>query len=124
MDWLYKQSTGELFLRGAPVTTPWVVCYSGAGSGKNNPDYQCVKDIGPIPRGWYTISSVSQTPAAYTLVLTPDAGNDMCGRSGFLIHADNIQLPGWASEGCIVVNDATKRRTIAETGPTRLEVIA
>lgn len=123
MEWLYKQSTGELFLKGSPVITPFAVGYSGCGSGKNNPDMQCVKDIGPIPKGWYTLGEILDEPAAYTIKLIPDVSNEMCSRSGFLIHADSIQRPGWASQGCIIIPDATKRESIANGGVKRLEVI-
>ena len=50
--WTYIQETGELQQDGKPVATG----YSGAGSGKNNPDLQDVHNIGPIPQGDWTIS--------------------------------------------------------------------
>lgn len=124
MDWVWKQSTGEMFLRGSPVTTPVANGYAGLGAGKNNPDLQCVQDIGPIPRGRYTIGSEVQEPGPITLPLTPDPGNDMCHRSGFLIHADNIHKPGWASDGCIVIPDRSKRERIRDSGVLTLLVIS
>jgi hypothetical protein len=123
MNWRWQQSTGELFKMGDPVMTPFATGYAGTGSGKNNPDYQCVSDIGPIPRGWYTLATSVSHPAANTIPLVPDAANDMCGRSGFLIHADSASKPGWASEGCIIIPDAAKRREIASSKITRLEVV-
>lgn len=97
--------------------------YSGLGAGKNNPELQCADKIGPIPRGWYTIGASTDNPAPVTLPLTPDTANTMCGRSNFLIHADNVQLPGWASEGCIIF-DLTARQRIVSSHVARLEVIA
>lgn len=123
MMWVYKQSTGEIFLRGSPVTTPVGKGYSGAGTGKNNPDYQCVQDIGPIPRGQYDIGGETNNPSPVTLPLHPDSNNDMCGRSGFLIHGDNVERPGWASSGCIILNRDVREK-IRDSGINRLEVIA
>ena len=122
MDWVWKQSTGGLFHRGSPVVTPYATGYSGAGQLQNDPDSQCVSDLGPIPRGWYTIGAATATPAQVTLPLTPDPSNHMCGRTGFLIHADNVHRPGWASEGCIVIADRQKREGIRDSGDHRLEV--
>lgn len=124
MDWVWKQSTGELYHRGSPVLTPFVTGYSGSGAPKNDPALQCVSDLGPIPRGWYTIGAERNQPAPVTLPLEPDPANDMCGRAGFLIHADNVQRPGWASEGCIVIANRAKREAIRDSGDDRLEVIA
>lgn len=123
MEWVYKQSTGELFLRGSPVIAPYATGYAGSGPGRNNPSLQCAQDIGPIPRGWYTLGATTSSPAPVTLPLEPDAANEMCGRTGFLIHADNVTRPGWASEGCIVISDRTKREAIAASGVTRLQVM-
>lgn len=123
MNWRWVQSTGELFKMGDPVITPFATGYAGSGSGRNNPDLQCIRDIGPIPRGWYTLERATDRPAPLTIRLQPDAGTDMCGRSGFLIHADNKDRPGWASEGCIVIRDPDKRQQIDQSGINRLEVV-
>jgi hypothetical protein len=123
MEWLWKQASGELYLRGSPVVAPYARGYAGLGAGKNNPDLQCVQDIGPIPAGWYTIGQATADPAPLTLPLQPDPGNEMCGRSGFLIHADNIAKPGWASNGCIVIGDRTIREKIRDSGVNRLLVV-
>jgi len=99
--WQYEQESGILSHNGADVA----VGYSGAGNGKNNPSMQDVQKIGPIPRGKYTIGEPcdTQTHGPYVLRLTPDADNNMCGRSGFLIHGDSKEHPGTASQGCIIV---------------------
>ena len=124
VDWVWKQSTGELFHRGSPVLTPFATGYAGTGNLKNDPQMQCVSDLGPIPRGWYKIGAERNDPAPVTLPLEPDDTNDMCGRAGFLIHADNVQRPGWASEGCIVIASRAKREAIRDSGDDRLEVIS
>lgn len=132
-DWVYYQSTGELFYTGSPATSPFAVGFSGAGSCKNDPNSQCVEDLGPIPRGWYTIGEPSTAhgwkPEDLYITLTPDADNDMCNsaRDGFLIHGDNILHPGWGSEGCIVINGKALRQQIldaARDGSNRLHVLS
>ena len=101
--------------------------YSGKGAGLNNPSAEDVPgakgktDAGPIPEGKYGIGQQqtnvtgtgTQLPAS--MRLTPDAGNTMHGRGGFLIHGDNAAGNHSASEGCIITNKAT-RNAIANTG--------
>lgn len=123
MNWRWKQSTGELFKMGDPVETRFAAGYAGSGAGENNPDLQCVQDIGPIPRGWYTLEAAKNKPAPVTIPLTPDPTNDMCGRNGFLIHADSKLFCGWASDGCIVIADQATRIAIRDSGIDRLEVV-
>jgi hypothetical protein len=47
----------------------------------------------------------------------------MFGRSGFLMHGDNIRLPGTASEGCIIL-PRDLREAIWNSADHTLEVIA
>jgi hypothetical protein len=119
--WTYTQSTGNLLdASGTFVGTG----YSGAPSGKNNPAKQCVADVGPIPRGLYTIGAPQNTAThgPYALPLTPDPANHMCGRSGFLIHGDSIQNPGVASTGCIILAK-TYRTQNWTSGDHQLQVV-
>jgi hypothetical protein len=104
--------------------------YSGKGNGLNNPfdqDVQGAKDksdAGPIPSGTYTIGKMFDNTGKTgpgSMRLTPDAGNDMHGRSGFLIQGDNSKHNYSASEGCIIVSRSA-RNAIASSGITRLEV--
>lgn len=78
--------------------------YSGRGEYKNKPSAENIKDWGPIPCGVYRIGDPvdTVTHGPYVLPLTPDAANQMHGRSGFLIHGDSVIAAGTASEGCIV----------------------
>jgi hypothetical protein len=80
------------------------VGYSGYDEGKNNPDMQNVKSVGPIPRGIYTIgrSYDSKNTGPLTIMLSPHPDNDMFGRGDFRIHGDSIKKPGTASHGCII----------------------
>ena len=99
--------------------------YAGRGSGRNNPDWQHVKSIGPIPEGLYTIQAPhdSEVTGPYTLTLVPDESNTMFGRSSFAMHGDSIKEPGTASHGCIVVSRKT-RTEVWESGDHRLRVVA
>ncbi len=85
---------GHLFMKG----------YAGRGNGKNNPAMTFTKDFGPLPCGTYTIGDPYDHPQLGPVCfnLSPDASNEMFGRSAFRIHADSFSHPGDASHGCIV----------------------
>lgn len=120
---VYVQSSGEFFNGAGPVLTPLCKGYSGAGAHKNNPTSECISSLGPIPRGWYAMKYIAELEGMAAVIrLVPDEGNAMCGRTGFLIHGDSRTQPGWASEGCIVVGDATMRTQLGN-GFDRLHVI-
>jgi len=72
--------------------TESIICY--ATSGNNNPNDQCLKDVGPIPVGGWNIG----VPLNNWVPLTRKAGNKNClNRSGFYIH-------GWGvTKGCIAI---------------------
>lgn len=84
-------------------------CYAGGGptgdpAYRNNPLADAIKDLGPLPRGLYTIG-LAETHARLGMIvmpLTPDKGNAMYGRCGFYIHGDNVHRNFTASDGCIV----------------------
>ena len=118
--WTWEQATGRMLHDNERVA----IGYSGAGECKNVPDAQDVHNAGPIPRGTYTIGEPSDTKThgPYVLHLTPDASNNMCGRSGFLIHGDSVVAPGTASEGCIILGRLIRQK-IWESGDTQLEVV-
>ena len=79
--------------------------YSGNGKGKNNPDYESVENVGPLPKGDYDIGEpyFSAHTGPFTLPLIPYPTNNMFGRSDFKIHGDSIKMPGTASNGCIIL---------------------
>lgn len=121
MVWIYSQSTGELRHNGELVGTG----YAGVYTNKNNPDRQQVKDMGPLPRGKYTIQPDNGRMGPLSLKLVPQSTNNMQGRAGFYIHGDKSRpgaILGFASEGCIVIN-RTARHSIARSGGNQLEVI-
>jgi len=125
--WTYVQKSGELFQDGRHEAFG----YSGhddpitGQQGKNNPDLQNVHDIGPIPVGRYAIGNPEDTVkhGPFVLPLTPDASNEMFGRSEFLIHGDKIGAPGTASQGCIIM-DREVRDDVADSRDRLLEVIS
>lgn len=96
----YKQATGELT---HPSLGRLAVGYSGHGEGKNDPAGEALQDVGPIPRGVYTIGPPEDGHGGFALRLTPSPGTDTHGRGGFLIHGDSISAPGTASLGCIII---------------------
>ncbi len=99
---VYEQSTGRMY---DPNRMLLAIGYAGFGDGKNNPLFETVRDMGPIPVGTYTLMEPADTVehGPYAIVLIPDAANEMHGRSGFMIHGDNIHVIGSASRGCIIL---------------------
>ncbi|SEB76385.1 Protein of unknown function [Rhizobiales bacterium GAS188] len=122
---VYEQATGILLTCEGGRYDTLAVGYSGSLSkhGKNDPDQQCVRGVGPLPCGSYTVGPPGPGPSPYSLALTPDPTNDMCGRSGFLIHGDSLQHPGDASDGCIILK-ISERSAIVATGLKTLVVVA
>jgi hypothetical protein len=100
--WTFHQRTGALVDASLAVIAHG---YSGAPEGKNDPSKQDVANVGPIPRGLYALTTPhnSAKHGDFCLTLVPDAGNEMHGRSGFLMHGDGKEHPGAASEGCIIM---------------------
>ena len=110
--YVYEQATGRMFAREGGLNDLLETGYSGseAKGGKNNPSLQCEQDIGPIPQGIYMISDPFIGPSPFSLRLTPEPANDMCGRDGFLIHGDSFADPGTASHGCIILSRLGRER--------------
>jgi hypothetical protein len=112
--WTWRQNSGELVVtddqgNGQVIATG----YSGAGRGKNRTDYESVPDVGPIPRGQWSIVSltIEETPhGPYVLHLAPCENTNTFGRSGFLIHGDSKTAPGEASKGCIILPRNVRER--------------
>jgi hypothetical protein len=122
---IYEQATGRMLISQNGHYDTLAVGYSGSLSrhARNDPDQQCVVRAGPVPRGLYRIGAPEIGPSPYSLRLAPDPSNDMCGRSGFLIHGDSISHPGDASDGCIILT-RRERETIVASGLKNLVVVA
>lgn len=119
--WVYSQSSGKLTRDGALIATG----YSGSVDGKNDPAKQTVPNVGPIPRGSYTIGDpvlFTAVHGPFVMPLTPNLHTQMFGRSGFLIHGDSVVEPGTASQGCIILSRPV-RDAIAKSGDRNLLVI-
>ena len=101
---VYSQGTGNLICTNDVTGQQYLSCdgYAGNGTGLNNPAAQNQPNVGPLPQGDYTVGDPNNRRGPITLPLTPDPGNNMFGRGGFLIHGDNAAQNHTASEGCIV----------------------
>jgi hypothetical protein len=87
-------------------------CCSGqSGSCRNNPSCQCQVAVGPLPQGTYSLGNMMTFKGMpYCYELYPASSNNMCGRSGFLIHGGGCS--GNPSEGCIVIENESTRYKI------------
>ncbi len=105
-QWFWVQSEGGFYDADGRVG----LGYSGFGIGKNNPAYEEVPDVGPIPVGDYDIGAAMTHPELGPIArpLTPLPGTDTHGRSGFYMHGDSSQHPGQASHGCIILPPAIR----------------
>jgi hypothetical protein len=117
----YEQKTGRLLDANNKLLATG---YSGFGKGKNNPLLQTVRNVGPIPIGEYIIGEPynGDRTGIFTLPLTPIKGTKICGRSGFAIHGDSKAHPGTASNGCIIVPNAARKKA-DEDKDRRLKVV-
>jgi hypothetical protein len=121
--WTYSQSSGKMTdSKGAVLA----IGYSGNGPDLNRAESQSIQMHGPLPQGLYTIEAPQNSPhtGPYTLDLTPDASNEMFGRSLFRIHGAPINGPLHSgSDGCIIMPRFARER-IWESGDHQLTVVA
>lgn len=122
--WTYS-ITGKVLTDG----TRRIACYSGVfGPDQNNPDSCGLVGRGPLPLGLYDIGPaiISPTLGPVAMRLTPEAGTDEKGRSGFYLHGDEIAHPGHGSDGCICTNGPNgraDREYVAASKDKRLSVV-
>jgi len=119
MPWQYSQRTGQLTQNGRVVGSG----YSGAPAGRNNPQMQQIRNIGPIPQGRYRIGTARNTDehGPHVMDLTP-IGHNAFGRTEFLIHGERRNgPPGSASQGCIILGPVI-RQQISASGDRELVV--
>ncbi len=102
--WIYSQSTGRLTYVDSNGNSAFVgTGYAGYGPGLNNPAMQNVPFIGPLPQGLYTIGPQQDNGnRSQSMVLTPNPGNQMFDRWGFLIHGPHKDDQHDSSNGCPV----------------------
>jgi hypothetical protein len=128
-DCTLSQSRGTLSCyeqknMAAPVCAPGFNrtadrAYSGSGAGRNNPAMQGVENIGPIPRGSWSVSGVQQDlhgkAHSNVLRLQADPGTNTFNRHDILVHGDNAT--GTASKGCVIAPAQT--RSVLQDAYTR-----
>jgi hypothetical protein len=103
--WSYIQSDGDTFRGDGSLAC---VGYSGHGAGRNNPDLEGVRSVGPIPCGDYMIGNPhdSDVTGPLSLDLTPEFRTRVrileLGREpdSFKGHGDNAGHD--ASRGCVI----------------------
>jgi hypothetical protein len=122
MAWTYNSKSGELKDDEGNLVGSG---YSGHGAGINNPDLEADPDVGPIPRGTYTIGDFFNDPEKGPIVahLTPWSNTNVFRRSGFMLHGDNFQGNESASLGCIIMPRCA-RLSVKNSGQTILLVVA
>ena len=90
----------------------------------NNPIFERVQGVGPIPQGLYKLSTWEDYhPKLGEVVveLVPEPTTNTYGRSGFFIHGDNQQMDYTASDGCIILSK-NLREALRQSGETELTV--
>lgn len=98
--------------------------YAGRGAGKNNPDAEHQRNVGPLPVGEYSVYGprTSSRTGPFVFDLRQIKGPTY-GRGGFQIHGDSKANPGNASSGCIILHRGA-REAIERYAVRRLEVCA
>lgn len=104
MAWRYEQSSGQLFNDAGELVA---IGYSGHGEGLNNPEFQNVPDVGPLPQGLWQIGPPynSEKHGLYVLPLSAAPETETFGRDEFKVHGDEVDHPGQflASLGCLIL---------------------
>lgn len=126
--WTYHSDTGVLEHNGVVIGRG----YSGHApnssgvppDGINNPLLEADPDVGPIPRGQYAIGKFfndsEKGPIVADLIPLPQI--QTFGRSGFMMHGDNVEMDETASLGCIIMAHDI-RANVASSGDTALQVV-
>lgn len=115
----YSQRDGTIAVVNGDWFAPLFVGSAGRESGRNNPEAQCQKNVGPLPVGDYRMRIVDHPRFAKPAIrLDPLPETEMCGRSGFYIHG------GTYSEGCILLGPRERSAIsgLVEAGFTVLRV--
>jgi hypothetical protein len=99
--------------------------YSGAPGYVDNPADTALKDRGPLPEGFYTMSKPEDRAdtGPLSIPLIPDATTQLYGRSGFFCHGDNALHNESGSCGCIVLGRPI-REALAASSDNRLQVVS
>lgn len=122
--WTWKQSAGELWRDGKLVAKG----YSGAPGHVNATKSEGLRNKGPIPRGLWRMASVfpKHEKLGTVAISLRAVGHDAMGRSDFMIHGESILRRGTASEGCIILDYATRvtlSNGVGRSGEDLIEVV-
>jgi hypothetical protein len=123
--WVFVQNSGNVLRDfGDGKYSIQGHAYAGKGTGKNNPDFQTVKDVGPLPCGFYLIGEPIDHPhlGLFAMPLLPDPSNVMYDRGDFWWHGENAKHPGESSNGC-VVSSPLLRHAVHDSKDNLLRVI-
>jgi RHS repeat-associated protein len=116
----YSQSSGSLICIDATTGIPYLntTGFSGNGLGTNQPAFQNVPNIGPIPSGTYTVGPPNGALGPNTRPLVPDTLANfpsLRDPNSFFLHG------GTESHGC-VINNNPGNRSVIPTGETFIVV--
>lgn len=120
-SFIYVQETGALYERTFRGNYRFVTRgYAGREQGRNNPQLEALKNVGPIPRGCWEIGEAVYSAVAgpVTVVLTPHPETALFGRSAFRIHGNNAKDD--ASRGCIILPRSIRSMIAKRRGQTLL----
>jgi hypothetical protein len=100
----YNQATGHITDESGDLLA---VGWAGNGDGKNNPGFQEVPCVGPLPQGLYEVAEWEHehNGLGHDVVALHQIEGETYGRSGFFIHGPSVNPDhyGQESRGCIVV---------------------
>ena len=111
LDWVYHQSTGNLYLADNEDARSFVATgYSGAPDHVNRTESEGLIAKGPIPRGVWRMDAPANHVRLGPVAIGLEAADPKTAlkRSGFFVHGDNFRVDGSASTGCIVLDRATR----------------
>lgn len=116
---MFSTESGRFWAKDGTQLT---IGYSGTAEGRNNPSLEDKPNLGPIPRGVYTIGPVYTHELLGPLVmdLIPEPDTKTFGRSLFRIHGNNLEND--ASHGCVILNKQT-RFLVSQSSDHELRVV-
>lgn len=109
--------------------------YSGGNQGKNpegvnNPSFEGLEDIGPIPKGSYIMTrdgrGKSSPLGPNAIMLTAVDKDDLLGTSDlYRIHGDSKKFPGQqkASQGCIIYGPDIRNLILENLIPGEINIL-
>lgn len=111
LDWVYHQSTGNLYLADNEDARSFVAHgYSGALGHVDRTESEGLVAKGPIPRGLWRMDAPADHERLGRVAIGLQAADPKTAlkRSGFFVHGDNYRGDGSASTGCIILDRSTR----------------